>query len=88
LDFNQTIDVQTTMPKNLEWFCKKSTLKIPHAWAGIWARVDTKDDERGFDNMDRPIKINEWQSYTVEGTLTNSKSLSFEVYVFTMVNSI
>jgi hypothetical protein len=52
-------------------------------------RVDTKDDERGFDNMsDRPIKINEWQSYTVEGTIANSKSLSFEVYVFTMVNSI
>jgi hypothetical protein len=38
---------------------------------------------------DRPIKINEWQSYTVEGTINaNSKSLSFEVYVFTMVNSI
>jgi hypothetical protein len=27
---------------------------------------------------DRPIKINEWQSYTVEGTINaNSKSLSF-----------
>jgi hypothetical protein len=45
----------------------------------VFGRVDTKDDERGFDNMsDRPIKINEWQSYTVEGTINaNSKSLSF-----------
>jgi hypothetical protein len=68
----------------------KVDTKDPHAWAGIWASR-YKDDERGFfDNMsDRPIKINEWQSYTVEGTINaNSKSLSFEVYVFTMVNSI
>jgi hypothetical protein len=60
--FNQTIDVQTTMPKkkkkkNLEWFlCKESIPKDPHAWAGIWASR-YKDDERGFDNMSgRPNK--------------------------------
>jgi hypothetical protein len=50
------------------------------AWAGVWARVDNKDEENGFfDNMgDRPIKSNTWQSYTVEGTIdNNSKTLHF-----------
>ena len=79
--FNQTIDVQTTMPKKFKVvaFVKVDT-QDPKAWAGIWAREDTRDDERGFfDNMtDRPIKTNKWQSYTVEGTIdSNSKSLSF-----------
>ena len=50
------------------------------AWAGVWARVDNKDQENGFfDNMgDRPIKSSEWQTYTVEGTIDeNSKTLNF-----------
>lgn len=79
--FNQTIDVQTATPKKFKVvaFVKVDT-KDPNAWGGVWARVDRRDDEPGFfDNMsDRPIKINEWQSYTVEGKIdTNSKSLSF-----------
>lgn len=52
----------------------------PKAWAGVWARVDNKNEEDGFfDNMsDRPVKSKEWKSYTVEGTIDeNSKSLSF-----------
>ncbi|RBW59329.1 hypothetical protein DS884_06210 [Tenacibaculum sp. E3R01] len=50
------------------------------AWAGLWARVDTKNSERGFfDNMqDRGVKDNNWKEYTIEGTLNkNSKSLNF-----------
>ena len=79
--FNQTIDVQTATSKKFKVvaFVKVDT-QDPNAWAGVWARVDRRDDERGFfDNMgDRPIKTNEWQSYTVEGKIdANSKSLSF-----------
>lgn len=79
--FNQTIDVQTATPKKFKVvaFVKVDT-QDPNAWAGVWARVDRRDDERGFfDNMgDRPIKTNEWQSFTVEGKIdANSKSLSF-----------
>jgi hypothetical protein len=79
--FNQTIDIQTTVPKKFKVI---ATVKVetedPMAWAGVWARVDTKNEEDGFfDNMgDRPIKVKAWQSYTVEGTIdANSKSLSF-----------
>jgi hypothetical protein len=41
------------------------------SWAGVWVRVDNKGDEAGFfDNMgNRPIKINEWRTYTVEGQM-------------------
>lgn len=80
--FNQTIDIQTAVKKK---FRVTASVRVetnePLAWAGVWARVDTKsEDEDGFfDNMsDRPIKTKEWQSYTVEGTIDqNSKSLSF-----------
>jgi hypothetical protein len=79
--FNQTIDIQTTAPKKFKVI---ATVKVetedPMAWAGVWARVDTKNEEDGFfDNMgDRPIKAKAWQSYTVEGTIdANSKSLIF-----------
>jgi hypothetical protein len=79
--FNQTIDIQTNAPKKFKVI---ATVKVetedPKAWAGVWARVDTKNEEDGFfDNMgDRPIKAKVWQSYTVEGTIdANSKSLSF-----------
>ncbi len=79
--FNQTIDVQTVTPKKFKVIAYvKVDTHDSNAWAGVWARVDTRDDERGFfDNMsDRPIKINEWQSYTIEGIINaNSKSLSF-----------
>ena len=79
--FNQTIDIQTTSPKKFKVIASvKVESTEPKAWAGVWARVDTKNDEDGFfDNMrDRPVKSKEWQSYTVEGTIDkNSKSLSF-----------
>ncbi|OXG05519.1 uncharacterized protein DUF664 [Flavobacterium araucananum] len=79
--FNQTIAIQTSVKKKFKVIASvKVEASDPKAWAGVWARVDTKNDEDGFfDNMrDRPVKINEWKSYTVEGTLdNNSKSLSF-----------
>ena len=79
--FNQTIAVQTSVKKKFRVIASvKVETTEPKSWAGVWARVDTKNDEDGFfDNMsDRPVKSKEWQSYTVEGTIdANSKSLSF-----------
>ncbi|MCD0469989.1 DinB family protein [Flavobacterium sp. JAS] len=79
--FNQTIDIQTSVKKKFKVIASvKVESTEPKSWAGVWARVDTKNDEDGFfDNMsDRPVKSKEWQSYTVEGTIDeNSKSLSF-----------
>jgi hypothetical protein len=79
--FNQTIDVKTASPKKFKVVAfVKVDSQDQNAWAGVWARVDNKDDKTGFfDNMsDRPVKLNEWNSYTVEGTIdSNSKSLSF-----------
>jgi hypothetical protein len=79
--FNQTIAVQTSVKKKFRVIASvKVETTEPKSWAGVWARVDTKDDEDGFfDNMsDRPVKSKEWKSYTVEGTIDkNSKSLSF-----------
>jgi len=79
--FNQTIDIQTAVKKKFKVIASvRVETNEPLAWAGVWARVDNKNDEDGFfDNMsDRPIKSKEWQSYTVEGTIDeNTKSLSF-----------
>jgi hypothetical protein len=79
--FNQTIAIQTSVKKKFKVIASiKVETTEPKSWAGVWARVDTKNDEDGFfDNMsDRPVKSKEWQSYTVEGTIdANSKSLSF-----------
>jgi hypothetical protein len=79
--FNQTIDIQTSVPKKFKVIASvKVETEDPMAWAGVWARVDTKNEEDGFfDNMgDRPIKAKDWQSYSIEGTIdANSKSLSF-----------
>lgn len=79
--FNQTIDIQSSVKKKFKVIASVRVESTdPKSWAGVWARVDTKNDEDGFfDNMnDRPVKSKEWQSYTVEGTIDeNSKSLSF-----------
>lgn len=79
--FNQTIDIQTSVKKKFKVIASvRVETTEPKSWAGVWARVDTKNDENGFfDNMsDRAVKSKEWQSYTVEGTIDeNSKSLSF-----------
>jgi len=44
------------------------------AWAGLWARVDSKEGGSSFfDNMgNRPIKDNQWKEYTIEGELDNN----------------
>jgi len=79
--FSQTIDIQSSVKKKFKVIASVRVESTePKSWAGVWARVDTKNDEDGFfDNMsDRPVKSKEWQSYTVEGTIDeNSKSLSF-----------
>ncbi|WP_298155050.1 DUF664 domain-containing protein [Flavobacterium sp.] len=79
--FVQSLSIQSGSTKKfrLEGFVKVIT-DDPHASAGLWARVDNKNDENGFfDNMsDRPIVANSWQPYTIEGTIdANSESLNF-----------
>ena len=79
--FSQTLDIQTATKKKFKVIASvKVESDEPSAWAGVWARTDTKNEEVGFfDNMrDRPVKEKEWKSYTVEGTIdSNTKSLSF-----------
>ncbi|MRX40773.1 DUF664 domain-containing protein [Flavobacterium sp. LC2016-23] len=81
MGFSQTIDIQTPAKKKFKLVASaKVETAEPKAWAGIWARVNNKNDEVGFfDNMEeRPIKSKDWQSYTVEGIIDeNSKSLTF-----------
>ncbi|RUT69677.1 DUF664 domain-containing protein [Flavobacterium cupreum] len=81
MGFSQTIDIQTPVKKKFKLIASaKVETAEPKAWAGIWARVNNKNDEVGFfDNMgERPIKSKDWQSYTVEGIIDeNSKSLTF-----------
>ncbi|WP_165750010.1 DUF664 domain-containing protein [Cellulophaga sp. Z1A5H] len=58
----------------------KANLVDDKAMAALWARVDNEGDELGFfDNMgDRPIHLNEWKSYTIEGVLTkDAETLNF-----------
>ncbi len=69
--FTQFINVSTEHPR--KFILKgavKTVSKDTTGWAGLWARVDTNNEERGFfDNMgNRPVKNPIWNEYTVEGT--------------------
>lgn len=79
--FVQSIKVSTDRPIKFRVTAMAKTESESNlGWSGIWARVDTKNGERGFfDNMgDRPIVSNKWKSYTVEGEIDeNSKVLNF-----------
>jgi len=77
--FYQTIDVTTEIERT---FILKGYIKVTTndttAGAGLWARVDTHNEERGFfENMeDRRVKDAIWKEYTIEGTINkNSKAL-------------
>ncbi|WP_445455709.1 DinB family protein [Flavobacterium sp. HNIBRBA15423] len=78
--FTQSLSIESKTKKK---FKIEASVKVisdeKQAWAGLWARVDNKNKETGFfDNMrDRPIKSNDWQTYTIEGTIDeNSKTLN------------
>jgi len=78
--FTQSLSIESKTKKK---FKLEASVKVisdeKQAWAGLWARVDNKNEETGFfDNMrDRPIKSNDWQTYTIEGTIDeNSKTLN------------
>jgi len=80
--FVQTIDVQAEKTKNFKVIAHvKVDTQDDRARAGVWVRVDNKAAAGSgfFDNMsDRPIPSSNWDSYTIEGTISaNSKSLSF-----------
>jgi len=79
--FTQRLDIISDKEKK---FKIKASVKVEtddeQAWAGVWARVDNKNEENGFfDNMgDRKIKSNVWQEYVVEGVIdSNSEKLNF-----------
>lgn len=79
--FVQSINVESKTPKK---FKLEGAIKVvtddKFASAGLWVRVDNKDDSRGFfDNMDdRPVKPGDWQNYTIEGSIdSKSKTLNF-----------
>ncbi|RZJ29711.1 MAG: hypothetical protein EOO48_06840, partial [Flavobacterium sp.] len=79
--FVQSINVESKSTKKfkLEGFIKVVS-DDQNSNAGLWARVDNKDDSQGFvDYMeDRFVKASDWKSYTIEGTIdAKSKSLSF-----------
>ncbi|AWI25244.1 DinB family protein [Flavobacterium pallidum] len=79
--FTQSIAIESKTKKKFRLEASvKVVTKDPHATAGLWARVDNKNEEQGFfDNMgDRPITSDTWQSYIIEGTIdANSSVLNF-----------
>ncbi|WP_430906119.1 DinB family protein [Maribacter sp. 2-571] len=79
--FVQTIEVTTDKPIKFRVVgLAKTDGEHDSSWSGIWARVDNTGSEPGFfDNMgDRPIILNEWKSYTVEGEFgKDAEKLSF-----------
>ena len=80
--FSQFLDVETKEERKFKVVASvKLETEDEQAWAGVWARVDNNPEEgRGFfDNMgDRPIRSNQWESYTVEGVInSSSKRLNF-----------
>jgi len=78
--FSQFLDIESKTEKK---FKVTASVKVEtddeQAWAGVWARVDNKEERGFFDNMgDRPIKSNQWQEYTIEGVIDeNAKRLNF-----------
>jgi hypothetical protein len=79
--FTQSLSIESKTKKK---FRIEASVKVvsddKHASAGIWARVDNKNEERGFfDTMDdRPITSPTWQSYTIEGTIdADAERLNF-----------
>jgi len=79
--FTQTIEISSEKKKKVKLTGDvKVDTESNSSWAGLWMRVDNHNKELGFfDNMgDRPIRINEWKNYTVEGTIDeNTKSINF-----------
>ncbi|MEO1253273.1 MAG: DUF664 domain-containing protein [Bacteroidota bacterium] len=80
--FHQTIDA--SFVKDSLKFRVSASVKVDTtsttSWGGLWARVDNKKGGYGFfDNMgDRPVIINEWQNYVIEGVVDQeSKNINF-----------
>jgi len=86
--FSQRIDIGTSKKINFKLTASvKVDVLNTTGSAGLWARVDNKNDKTGFfDNMmDRPITSNSWNTNTIEGTL-NRKSKQLYVGGLVMGN--
>jgi uncharacterized damage-inducible protein DinB len=70
--FSQILDLEVKKDLAFELTASvKVEASEANSQAGLWARVDNKNNGKGFfDNMmDRPIKDANWQTYTIKGTL-------------------
>lgn len=70
--FSQKIDITTSKKIKFKITASvKANTENKNSHAALWARVDNKKKKTGFfDNMsNRPITINSWNTYTIEGIL-------------------
>ncbi len=81
MSFAQSINVKTNKKTK---FKLQASVRVERedkdGIAGLWTRVDNTNGESGFfDNMmDRPILLNEWKTYTIEGEIDkHAKKISF-----------
>lgn len=79
--FSQSMEITADSTKQFKVVAHvKVETEDEEAWAGVWARVDNKADQGSgfFDNMgNRPITSDEWQAYTIEGTIDEKSDKLF-----------
>lgn len=78
--FSQQIDVSIYAGKKFKLEAAvKSDCKMEKSMCGLWARIDKKDKSVGFfDNMmDRPIRDNEWKTYSIQGVVDDNANMLF-----------
>lgn len=70
--FNQNIDIKPYRGKKFQLQAAVKVNPIDSAAAGsIWVRVDRPNKKIGFfyNMMDKPIRLNEWKTYTISGKI-------------------
>lgn len=78
--FNQYINADSLRGKNFRLEAAvKVTLIDSTADAEIWIRVDKPENKMGFfyNMMDKPIRSNEWKTYTITGKIDKDASKVF-----------
>ena len=79
--FNQTIDIKPYRGKKFQLQAAVKVKTIDSTAAGqVWVRVDRPNKKMGFfyNMMDKPIRLNEWKTYTIKGEIAkDAEYLSF-----------